>query len=75
MIVGATRPEKINEIYRSLGDSIPIYSPGIGFQGGRVEDVDKSGTRFLIIGRSILNSSDPEVTAEKFRMAASNVHI
>lgn len=43
VIVGATYPEKIKEIYGILGEKIPIYSPGIGAQGGAIQAAVKAG--------------------------------
>ena len=67
VIVGATRPEKIGEIKRILKEKIPIYSPGIGFQGGKIEEAVKMGSDFLIVGRTIINAKDPVREAEKIR--------
>jgi orotidine-5'-phosphate decarboxylase len=67
VIVGATYPEKISEVNRILEGRIPIYSPGVGVQGGDAKSALDAGTRFLIVGRSIIFSKDPEETARKFR--------
>ena len=37
VVVGATYPQKITEVKRILGQAIPIYSPGVGAQGGAAE--------------------------------------
>jgi orotidine-5'-phosphate decarboxylase len=66
-IVGATYPEKISEVSSVLGDEIPIYSPGLGAQGGKVEEAIKSGARYLIVGIAITLSSIPEETAKEYR--------
>lgn len=67
VIVGATYPEKIREIYTILGKSIPIYSPGIGVQGGEIEDVISAGAYYLIVGRSIVDAEDPAEAARSNR--------
>ena len=43
VVVGATYPEKIGEIHEILGENVPIYSPGIGAQGGAAETALKAG--------------------------------
>ena len=43
VVVGATCPEKITEIHGILGENVPIYSPGIGVQGGAAETALKAG--------------------------------
>jgi len=70
VVVGATYPEKIKEIYRILGEDIPIYSPGVGVQGGDVEATIKAGARYLIVGRTITLSENPAETAKRIRDAA-----
>ena len=53
VVVGATVPEKIREIHKILGEDAPIYSPGIGVQGGAAETAVNAGARYLIVGREI----------------------
>ena len=53
VVVGATVPEKIREIHKILGEKVPIYSPGIGAQGGAAETALKAGASYLIVGREI----------------------
>jgi orotidine-5'-phosphate decarboxylase len=60
VVVGATFPKKINEIYRILGNNIPIYSPGIGAQGGKASSALNAGSSYLIIGRSITLAENPK---------------
>jgi len=69
-IVGATYPEKIREVYNILGNKVPIYSPGIGVQGGQVTLTVSSGAIYLIVGRSIIRSNDPVATAKELKNMA-----
>jgi len=69
-VVGATYPEKIREVYKILRENVPIYSPGVGVQGGRVEAAIKAGARYLIVGRTITLSENPAETAKRIRDAA-----
>ena len=64
-VVGATVPEKIREIHQVLGETVPIYSPGVGAQGGAAATAMKAGARYLIVGREITQSQNPAVEAEK----------
>jgi orotidine-5'-phosphate decarboxylase len=69
-VVGATYPEKIREVHEILGEKVPIYSPGVGVQGGDVEAAIKAGARYLIVGRTITISKNPAETAKHIRDAA-----
>ena len=64
-VVGATYPEKISEISEILGKNVPIYSPGIGAQGGVAEIAAKSGARYFIVGRHITLAQNPSEAAKK----------
>jgi len=66
-VVGATYPEKIREVHDILGDRVPIYSPGIGVQGGKIEPVVKAGARYLIVGRTITLAENPAENAKLIR--------
>ena len=67
VVVGATYPEKIKEINKVLKDRIPIYSPGIGVQGGAFKRVAAAGASYFIIGRSIILSPDPLEAVKAFK--------
>jgi orotidine-5'-phosphate decarboxylase len=66
-VVGATHPEKIREVYQTLGEKTPIYSPGIGAQGGEIKAALEAGARYLIVGRSIMQAENPAQTAKEIR--------
>jgi len=73
VVVGATYPEKIREIHAVLGEKIPIYSPGVGVQGGEIESALKAGASYLIVGRVITLSENPAETAKKIREIATSI--
>jgi len=70
VVVGATYPKKIREVYEILGENVPIYSPGVGVQGGDVEATIKAGAHYLIVGRTITLSENPAEAAKRMRDAA-----
>ncbi|MGD0645117.1 MAG: orotidine 5'-phosphate decarboxylase [Candidatus Bathyarchaeia archaeon] len=72
VVVGATYPQKIAEIKQTLREKVPIYSPGIGVQGGAAETALKAGASYLIVGREITLAEDPAQTASK--LCASTKH-
>jgi orotidine-5'-phosphate decarboxylase len=63
VVVGATVPQKISEVKQILQGKADIYSPGVGAQGGAAETAIKAGASYLIVGREITNSTDPEKAA------------
>ncbi len=71
VVVGATVTEKIREIFGVLGEKVPIYSPGVGAQGGGAEAALKAGARYLIVGREITQAENPAVEAEKLQKQKS----
>ncbi len=71
VVVGATYPEKIKEVHGILGDRIPIFSPGIGAQGGEIASAVEAGARYLIVGRVITGSENPATSARRVREHAA----
>jgi orotidine-5'-phosphate decarboxylase len=66
VIVGATYPERIQEVYKILGNEVPIISPGVGSQGGKAREAIDAGASYVIVVRSIINADDPGVAAAAF---------
>ncbi len=66
IVVGATRPAIIKEIARESPE-IKIYSPGFGSQGGDLERAVRSGSSYLIVGRSIMEARDPARSARQIK--------
>ena len=64
-IAPATRPERIADIRKIIGD-LKILSPGVGAQGGKASDAIKAGATYAIVGRAIYGSEDPKASAEAF---------
>ena len=62
-IAPATRPERIADIRKIIGD-LKILSPGVGAQGGKASDAIKAGATYAIVGRAIYGSDDPRKAAE-----------
>ena len=64
IVVGASNLD----ILRELSDQeLPIYSPGIGAQGADAVAVAKSGADYLIVGRSIIEATDPAGAAKALK--------
>jgi len=59
IIVGATFPKIIQYCNKKAGTKLDIFSPGIGTQGGNMQEVISAGANYLIVGRTILNDKNP----------------
>ena len=66
VVVGANQTEILKEISCSAS-SIPIYSPGLGVQGGDAKLARDNGTDYFIVGRTIVQSQDPIATVTRLR--------
>jgi orotidine-5'-phosphate decarboxylase len=61
IVVGATQ----DQILKEVAGRLPVYSPGVGVQGGDAGQAIRNGADYLIIGRSIIESRQPaRVAAE-----------
>ncbi|MEO9364349.1 MAG: orotidine 5'-phosphate decarboxylase [Nitrososphaera sp.] len=74
IVVGATQTDILGEISekkKELKIPLPVYSPGVGAQGGDARQAVESGSDYLIIGRSIVQAKDQKVAARRFRLLVS----
>lgn len=62
IIVGATFPDIIHDCKRKVKDNLDILSPGVGAQGGSARISFASGTDYIIVGRTLLNTGNPSET-------------
>ena len=74
VIVGGTRPQIVSRVRRLVGPNLPIYSPGVGVQGGSGVTAVEAGSTYIIVGRAIYASPDPKGAAMVFRMAPEPLH-
>ncbi len=64
IIAPATRPKRLRYI-RKIAENLKILSPGIGIQGGNARETIINGADYIIVGRSIYQSENPEEVARK----------
>jgi len=64
IIAPATRPEKVSQLRKIVGD-LKILSPGVGAQGGSAADTIKAGADYVIVGRAIYQAGDPRRAASE----------
>ena len=63
IVVGATQ----DKILKEISGRLPVYSPGVGAQGGDPEQAIRNGADYLIIGRSIVESKQPAKVAREIQ--------
>lgn len=68
IVVGATQPDILRQV---AGRSLPVYSPGVGTQGGDAMQAIKNGSDYLIIGRSIVEARQPAKAAKGIKESIS----
>jgi len=73
VVVGATRPEIIRRVSEIIGGELPIFSPGIGFQGGLIGEAFTAGASYAIVGRSIYRSENPKESALRIKTEINRV--
>ena len=62
IVAPATRPERIADLRKLIGD-LEIISPGVGAQGGKATDALRAGADYVIVGRAIYEAKDPKDAA------------
>lgn len=70
VVIGATRPKIIRKLKPILRGRVPIYSPGVGAQGGDIAAAKKAGSDYFIIGRSITKAQNPVKMSRQFARAS-----
>lgn len=73
IVFGATHPRELAEVRKIVGE-MPILVPGVGAQGGKIEDVltpaNSHGADMIVnASRSIINAPDPRVAAKEVQLA------
>jgi orotidine-5'-phosphate decarboxylase len=63
IVVGATQ----DKILKEIAGRLPVYSPGVGAQGGDPEQAIRNGADYLIIGRSIVEARQPAKIAREIQ--------
>lgn len=64
-VVGATRPNIVRRVKEILDYRVPIFSPGVGAQGGEISRALRAGTDYFIVGRSIARAENPGAVAKE----------
>jgi orotidine-5'-phosphate decarboxylase len=69
IVVGATQLDVLGQVAGRL----PVYSPGVGAQGGDAGKAIKNGADYLIIGRSIVEARQPARVAREIQESILSV--
>jgi orotidine-5'-phosphate decarboxylase len=76
LVVGATSPEELGSVRQIVGEDIPILIPGVGAQGGDLENSLKQGANskgqlaIINVSRNVLYASSGDDYAERAREVA-----
>lgn len=79
LVVGATYPKQLKEIRSIVGDDIWFLVPGVGAQGGDIEQVLKAGLNkkgkglIINISRSVIFAEDPREELKNITAKTSNI--
>jgi len=79
LVIGATYPRELKEIREIVGDDLWILVPGVGTQGGDLQETLKAGLNskkqglIINLSRAIIFSSNPRKEAEKWRSEIGKV--
>src|SRR5690606_25250957 len=65
IVVGATQTDILRRV--ASNKPLPVYSPGVGAQGGDAGQAIKNGSDYLIIGRSIVEARQPAMAAREIK--------
>jgi orotidine-5'-phosphate decarboxylase len=73
IVAPATRPERIAELRRIVGD-MEIITPGVGAQGGKASDAIAAGADYIIVGRAIYEADDPAAASARLAEEVRSGH-
>jgi len=68
IVAPATRPNRVREYRKIVGEDLLILSPGVGAQGASPGDALLEGANFEIVGRSIYGSPNPAEAARQISL-------
>ena len=71
LVAPGNRPYYLKKV-KELAGGLKIISPGVGAQGGNIVDAMILGSDYVIIGRSIYNSTDPGEALSNFARDINN---
>lgn len=71
VVAPATRPRSIE--YVKERTDLAVLAPGVGAQGGRLEETVGAGADFVIVGRAIYDAPEPAEAAEELSRRTSEL--